>query len=92
VTSEGRKDMEAKKRICIMVRSQGSAEPVETVCRTYDQGAPEVIVLGEEGSSVSSASGITVTYDGGGLFSVRSKRGSRITLRGKSVCELPVPE
>jgi len=65
-----------------MLGSEEFTEPFQTVYRTYDQKAPEVRILGEDGGLGGSASLIIVTYEGEGTFSIRSTKGSKIALRG----------
>lgn len=71
-----------EKRICVMLGTEESSEPLQRVFRTYNQKAPEIGILGDDGNGRSSASLIIVTYEGKGTFSIRSKKGSRINILG----------
>jgi hypothetical protein len=65
-----------------MLGSEEFTEPFQTVCRTYNHKTPDVRILGEDGDRSGSASLIIVTYEGEGIFSIRSTKGSKIALRG----------
>ena len=71
-----------EKRICIKVGTETSGGSFQTVYQTHDHTIPEVAILGYDGKGDDSASLITVAYEGGGAFSIRSTKGSRITIRG----------
>jgi len=71
-----------KKKLYVVLGSEKSGESVQTVCQAYNQKPPEVGILGVDGPGSDSASLVIVTYEGGGAFSIRSQKGSKITIRG----------
>jgi hypothetical protein len=74
-----------EKRISIKAATENSGEPFHTVYQAQDHTAPEVAILGYDGKGDDSAFLITVAYEGDGAFSIRSIKGSRITIRGGRV-------
>jgi hypothetical protein len=81
-----------KKKLYVMVGSEKSGESVRTVYQAYNQRPPEVGILGVDGPGTDSVSLVIVTYEGGGAFSIRSQKGSKITIRGGKPHKPFIPE
>lgn len=81
-----------EKKLYIVVGCEKSGESFQTVCQPYNQQPPEVGILGVDGNGADSASLIIVTYEGGGAFSIRPQRGSKIIIRGGKPHKPFIPE
>lgn len=81
-----------KKKLNVMVGSEKSGETAQTVYQAYSQKSLEVGILGVDGPGTDSASLVIVTYEGGGAFSIRSQKGSKITIRGGKPHKPFIPE
>ncbi|MFX0204093.1 MAG: hypothetical protein ACFFCW_48970 [Candidatus Hodarchaeota archaeon] len=81
-----------KKKLYVVLGSEKSGDSFQTICQAYNQQAPEVGILGVEGPGTDSASLVIVTYEGGGAFSIRSQKGSKITIRGGKPHKPFIPE
>jgi len=71
-----------EKKLYVVLGSEKSGESFQTVDQPYSQQPPEVGILAVDGNGPDCASLIIVAYEGGGAFSIRSQRGSKITIRG----------
>jgi hypothetical protein len=71
-----------ERRLCVVLGSEESGESLRKICQPYENKPPEVGILAIEDDGEDSASLIIVAYEGKGAFSIRSSRGSRITVRG----------
>ncbi len=71
-----------EKKLYVVLGSEKSGELFQTVDQPYSQQPPEVGILAVNGNGPDSASLIIVAYEGEGAFSIRSQRGSKITIRG----------
>jgi len=71
-----------EKKLYVVLGSEKSGESSQTVCQAYNHQPPEVGILGVDRPGTDSASLVIVTYEGGGAFSIRSRKGSKITIRG----------
>ena len=71
-----------EKKLCIRVKSENSAQAAQTLCQASDGKPTGVEMLGIDIGRGNSTWMITVTYEGDGTFTVQSKKGSRIAIRG----------
>ena len=71
-----------QKKLCVVLGSEKSGETFRSICQPYDQEPPEVGILAVEGEERDSDSLIIVAYEGGGAFLIRSRKGSKIIVRG----------
>ena len=81
-----------EKKLYVVLGSEKSGESFQTVCQPYNQQPPEVGILGVDGHGTDSASLVIVVYEGGGAFSIRSQKGSKITIRGAKPRKPFIPE
>lgn len=81
-----------KKGLYVVLGSEKTGESFQTVCQAYNQKLLEIGILGVDGSGTDSASLVIVTYERGGAFSIRSQKGSRITIRGGKPYKSFMPE
>lgn len=71
-----------EKKLRVMLGSEKSGELFQAVDQPYNKKPPEVGILAVDGNRHDLASLIIVAYEGGGAFSIRSQRGSKITIHG----------
>lgn len=81
-----------EKKLRIVLGSEKSGELFQTVDQPYNQKPPEVGILAVDGNGPDLAPLIIVAYEGGGAFSIRSQRGSKITIRGGKPRKPFIPE
>ncbi len=70
------------RKLCLFLRSKDPGQSVQSLSQAYDGKAPEIEILGIDKESRDSAWTIKINYEGDGTFTVRSKKGSRIAIRG----------
>ncbi len=70
------------RKLCLFLRSKDPGQSVQSLSQAYDGKAPEIEILGIDKESRDSAWTIKINYEGDGTFTVQSKKGSRIAIRG----------
>jgi hypothetical protein len=70
------------KKLGVLLRSKESGQSIQTLWQAFDGKMPGVELLGFDTERPSSASAITITYEGDGVFTIRPNEGSKIAILG----------